>query len=163
HQRRHDQQSDHDGKDAPEENCVASRGGRLRASRLVGRIQGCGRWPLGHGDGLAHLGVGTNRPVGRNRSVRISTMNDTITACDGATQIGAWASRRLRKIAAAIEPPRLPMPPTTTTMKAFRTQFSPMVWLTATSGPNSTPLAAAIAAPIANVAVCTHGTGMPMA
>ena len=67
------------------------------------------------------------------------------------------------KIAAAIEPPRLPMPPTTTTMKAFSTQSSPMVWLTPTSGPNSTPLAAAIPAPIANAAVCTHGTGMPMA
>ena len=32
-----------------------------------------------------------------------------------------------------------------------------------TVGPNSTPLAAAMAAPIANTTVCTHGTGMPMA
>ena len=38
-----------------------------------------------------------------------------------------------------------------------------MVWVTPPSGPNSTPLAAAIAAPIANTAVCTHGTGMPIA
>ena len=67
------------------------------------------------------------------------------------------------KIEAAIDPPRLPMPPTTTTMKALSTQSSPMAWLTPTSGPNSTPLAAAMPAPIANTAVCTHGTGMPMA
>jgi len=31
-------------------------------------------------------------------------------------------------------------------MKAFSTQSSPMVWLTPTSGANSTPLAAAMAA-----------------
>src|SRR5438552_4166850 len=45
------------------------------------------------------------------------------------------------KIAAAIDPARLPMPPTTTTMKAFKIQSSPIAWLTPTSGPNSTPLA----------------------
>src|SRR5436305_1890527 len=55
------------------------------------------------------------------------------------------------------------MPPTTTTMKAFSTQSSPMVALTPTSGPNNTPLAAAIPAPIANATVCTNGTGMPIA
>ena len=36
-----------------------------------------------------HFGVGTNRPVGRNSSVRISTTKETITACDGLTQIEA--------------------------------------------------------------------------
>jgi len=67
------------------------------------------------------------------------------------------------KMAAAIDPPRLPMPPTTTTMKAFSTQGSPMAWSTPTSGPNSTPLAAAMPAPMAKTAVWTQGTGMPMA
>ncbi len=67
------------------------------------------------------------------------------------------------KIAARIEPPRLPMPPTTTTIKAFNTQSSPIAWLTPTSGPNKTPLAAAMPEPIANTAVNTHGTGMPIA
>ena len=38
---------------------------------------------------LAHFGVGTNRPVGRNSRVRISTTNETITACAGLTQIEA--------------------------------------------------------------------------
>ena len=32
-----------------------------------------------------HLGVATNRPVGRNSSVTISTTNETMTACDGLT------------------------------------------------------------------------------
>ena len=36
-----------------------------------------------------HLGVGTNKPVGRNNKVRISTTKETITACDGSTQIVA--------------------------------------------------------------------------
>ena len=38
-----------------------------------------------------------------------------------------------------------------------------MAWLTPTVGPKSTPLAAAMAAPIAKTTVCTHGTGIPMA
>src|SRR5664280_381580 len=50
------------------------------------------------------------------------------------------------KMAAAIEPPRLPMPPTTTTMKAFNTQSSPMVWLTPAIGEYKTPLTTAMAA-----------------
>src|SRR6516164_1632266 len=112
---------------------------------------------------LAHFGVGTKRPVGRNSRVRMRTTKETITACAGLTQIEAYASSRLMKIEAAMEPPRLPMPPTTTTMKAFNIQSRPMVWLTPTSGPNSTPLAAAMPAPIANAPVWTHGTGMPMA
>ena len=36
-----------------------------------------------------HFGVATNRPVGRNSSVRISTTKETITACDGSSQIVA--------------------------------------------------------------------------
>ena len=56
-------------------------------------------------------------------------------------------------MAAAIEPPRLPMPPTTTTMKAFSTQSRPMAWLTPAMGANNTPLAAAMAAPMANTPV----------
>ena len=55
------------------------------------------------------------------------------------------------------------MPPTTTTMKALSTQSRPMVWLTPTSGANSTPLAAAIAAPIANTAVFAIGAAMAAA
>src|SRR3954465_1862003 len=100
--------------------------------------------PVDDGVALAHLGVATNRPVGRTSNVRMSTTKDTITAWDGLTQIDAYASSRLIRIAAAIEPPRLPMPPITTTMKAFSTQSRPMVALTPTSGPNSTPLAAAM-------------------
>jgi hypothetical protein len=69
----------------------------------------------------------------------------------------------LMKIDARIEPPRLPMPPTTTTMKALRMMSSPMAWFTPTSGPKRTPLAAAMAAPMANTRVWTSGTGMPMA
>ena len=38
---------------------------------------------------LAHLGVGTKRPVGRNSRVRISTTEDTMIAWDGLTQIEA--------------------------------------------------------------------------
>ena len=45
--------------------------------------------PVDDGVALAHLGVGTNRPVGRNSNVRIRTTKDTITACDGFTQIEA--------------------------------------------------------------------------
>ena len=37
----------------------------------------------------AHFGVGTKRPVGRNRSVRISTTEETMIACDGLTQSAA--------------------------------------------------------------------------
>ena len=55
------------------------------------------------------------------------------------------------------------MPPTTTTTNALSTQSAPITWLTPTRGANSTPLAAAIAAPIANTTVCTMGTGMPIA
>ena len=40
------------------------------------------------------------------------------------------------------------MPPTTTTMNARSVKSAPMVWVTPPSGPNSTPLAAAIAAPM---------------
>ena len=66
-------------------------------------------------------------------------------------------------MAAAIEPARFPIPPTTTTMNALRTQSTPMAWLTPTNGPNNTPLAAAMPAPIAKTPVRTHGTGMPIA
>ena len=55
------------------------------------------------------------------------------------------------------------MPPTTTTMKARSVKSKPIVCVTPPSGANSTPLAAAIAAPMANTPVCTRGTGMPMA
>ena len=44
---------------------------------------------LGVAGGGAHLGVGTKRPVGRNSSVRISTTNETMIACEGLTQIEA--------------------------------------------------------------------------
>src|SRR5262249_34284630 len=74
-----------------------------------------------------HFGVGTNSPVGRKSSVRISTMNETITACAGLTQIAAYASSRLMKMAAAVDPPRSPLPSTTTIMKAFNTRASPIV------------------------------------
>src|ERR1700720_2690349 len=67
------------------------------------------------------------------------------------------------QIAAAIEPARFPMPPITTTMKALRIQSSPIAWFTPTSGPNSTPLAPAMAAPMANTTVSTQGTGIPIA
>src|SRR5262249_27372384 len=125
--------------------------GRVTYARFVPRqflergsfVERCGR----------HRGVATNRPVGRNNNVRIRMTKDTSTACDGSTQIAAEASTRLMKIAAAIEPPKLPIPPTTTTMNALSTQSSPIVWLTPTIGANSTPLAAAIAAPIANTPV----------
>jgi hypothetical protein len=107
--------------------------------------------------------VGTNNPVGRNRSVRISATNDTMMAWAGLIQIEASDSRRLTKMEARIEPARLPMPPTTTTTKALSVKSKPIAWLMPTSGPKRTPLAAAIAAPIANTTVCTHGTGMPIA
>src|SRR5215469_742481 len=110
-----------------------------------------------------HLVAVARRPVGRNSRVRINTTKETMIAWAGLTQSEAYASNRLMKIAAAIDPARLPMPPTTTTMKALRIQSKPIAWLTPTSGPNSTPLAPAIAAPIANTAVSTHGTGMPIA
>jgi Zn-dependent peptidase ImmA (M78 family) len=38
---------------------------------------------------VAHLGVGTKRPVGRNSRTRISTTKEMITACAGLTQIAA--------------------------------------------------------------------------
>ena len=60
-QRRRDQQHQDDGKSAPEDGAVA----------------------------LGHLGVGTKRPVGRNNSVRIRTTKETMTACEGLTQIEA--------------------------------------------------------------------------
>src|SRR6185503_10423676 len=105
-----------------------------------------------------HFGVGTNRPVGRKSSVRISAVKDAITAWAGLTTSEAYASSRLMKIDARIDPPRLPMPPTTTTMKARSVKSAPIVWVTPPIGPNSTPLAAAMAAPIAKTAVCTQGT-----
>src|SRR5262245_3329458 len=74
----------------------------------------------------AHFGVGTKRPVGRIKRVRMSTTNETITAWAGLTHRDAYASRRLMKIDARIEPARLPMPPTTTTMKALRIQSRPI-------------------------------------
>ena len=86
-----------------------------------------------------------------------------MTACAGLTQIVASDSSKLMKIDARIEPPRFPMPPTTTTTNARSVKSNPMAWLTPTVGAKSTPLAAAMAAPIANTTVCTHGTGMPMA
>src|SRR5208282_3978745 len=111
----------------------------------------------------AHLGVGTKSPVGRNNRVRISTTKETMTAWAGLTHSEAYASNREMKIEAAIEPARFPMPPTTTTMKAFKIQSSPIAWLTPTNGPNKTPLAPAIPAPMAKTTVSTQGTGMPMA
>ena len=39
--------------------------------------------PVDRGVALGHLGVGTNRPVGRNNRVRTSTTKETITACAG--------------------------------------------------------------------------------
>src|SRR5437773_9127626 len=45
---------------------------------------------------------------------------------------------------------RSPIPPTTTTTKALRVKSKPMAWLTPTRGPKRTPLAAAMAAPMAN-------------
>src|SRR5262249_49535896 len=121
------------------------------------------RRPEGEGGAPGHLGVGTNRPVGRISKVSIRTTKETMIACDGLTHNEAYASIRLMKIAAAIDPTRLPMPPTTTTMKALSTQSMPMAWLTPTRGPTSTPLAAAIPEPIANTSVSRRGTGMPMA
>ena len=67
------------------------------------------------------------------------------------------------KIDAAMEPPRLPMPPTTTTTNALSVKSKPIAWLMPTVGPKSTPLAAAMPAPIANTTVWTSGTGMPIA
>ena len=55
------------------------------------------------------------------------------------------------------------MPPTTTTMKARSVKSAPMFWVTPPRGPKSTPLAAAMAAPMAKTPVWTNGTGMPMA
>ena len=90
-------------------------------------------------------------------------MKDTMTAWAGLTQSDANASSRLRKMDARMEPPRFPIPPTTTTTKALRVKSKPMAWLTPTRGAKRTPLAAAMAAPMANTPVCTRGTGMPMA
>jgi hypothetical protein len=45
------------------------------------------------------------------------------------------------------------MPPTTTTMNARRVKSNPIVWVTPPRGPKSTPLAAAMAAPMANTPV----------
>src|SRR4030095_5162673 len=70
------------------------------------------------GGDRAHFGVGTNRPVGRTRRVRIRTPKETITAWAGLTHTVASDSRRLVKMAARMDPPRFPMPPTTTTPKA---------------------------------------------
>ena len=67
------------------------------------------------------------------------------------------------KIAAAIEPARLPMPPITTTIKAFRIQSRPMAWLTPTSGPNKHAAGAGHRRADGEDAVSTHGTGMPIA
>src|SRR5262249_33533270 len=38
---------------------------------------------------FAHLGGGTNRPVGRKSKVRISTTKETMTACAGLTTMAA--------------------------------------------------------------------------
>src|SRR6185437_10260309 len=113
HQWCKDQQRHHHAKSDPVDGVVAQSASDQR--RWFVEWRGC------------HFGVVTNSPVGRNNSVRISTMNDTITACAGLTQIDAYDSSRLMKIAAATEPIRLPMPPTTTTMKALRTQSRPIV------------------------------------
>src|SRR4030095_13847015 len=104
-----------------------------------------------------HFGVGTKSPVGRKSMVRTSTMNETITAWAGLTTIAAYASSRLTKIEARIEPPRVPVPPTTTTMNARGVKQKPIVGVTRANGPKSTPLAAAIAEPIAKTAVQTSG------
>src|SRR5438105_6361636 len=81
----------------------------------------------------------------------------------GLTQIVASDSSKLMKMDARIEPPRFPMPPTTTTTNARSVKSNPIAWLMPTVGPNSTPAAAAMPAPIAKTTVCTNGTGMPIA
>ena len=93
----------------------------------------------------------------------IKATKETMTAWEGLTTREAYASSRLMKTAARIDPPRFPIPPTTTTMNARRVNSNPMVWVTAARGAKSTPEAAAIAAPIANTPVWTSGTGMPIA
>src|SRR4029453_4672196 len=85
HERRDDQEYADDGEPDP-----VSDGGRPRPG---GRRRG-------------HFGVGTKRPVGRKSIVRTSTTNETITAWAGLTTIAAYASSRLTKIEARIEPPR---------------------------------------------------------
>src|SRR3954468_579637 len=73
--------------------------------------------PIGDCVSVSHFGVGTKSPVGRNRRGGSSTTEETRTAWDGATNSAAKPSNRRMKSAARIEPPRLPMPPTTTTIK----------------------------------------------
>ena len=76
HQRRRGEHGDHHAKADPENRAVAQ-SGLAERQRFVERC------------GCCHFGVGTNRPVGRNSSVRISTTKDTITACEGSIQIVA--------------------------------------------------------------------------
>ena len=75
----------------------------------------------------------------------------------------ASASSMPMNTAASTEPHRLPMPPTTTMMKARRMLLTPMVGSTPRIGAYRYPLMAAMAAPMPNTTVCTSGTGMPMA
>ena len=55
------------------------------------------------------------------------------------------------------------MPPTTTTMKARSVKSEPIVCVTPPRGPKSTPLAAAMPAPMPNTTARTTGTGIPIA
>src|SRR4029077_17380591 len=165
YQSRHEQQGEDNGKSRP----IDERPSSARPS-LTAPLGGSLPLPLrGEGAGVrstrwreAHFGVGTKSPVGRNSRVKISTTNETMTAWAGLTHSDAYASNNEIKIEAAIEPARLPIPPTTTTIKAFKIQSSPIAWLTPTSGPNNTPLAAAIPAPIANTTIWTQSTSTAM-
>src|SRR5262249_53417119 len=154
HQRRQRERGDHDREAPP-----------VRRARPLGdgasdqRVDAAG----GRRRQRAHFGVGTNSPVGRKSRGRISAKKDTMMAWAGLTQMAASDSSRLTKIEARMEPARLPMPPTTTTTKALSVKSKPIAWLMPTSGPNRTPLAAAIDAPMANTTVCTQGTGIPIA
>src|SRR6202035_3288991 len=58
--------------------------------------------PIDGSSAPAHFGVGTKSPVGRNSRVRISTTNETMTACAGMNHSDANTTSRLMKIAAAI-------------------------------------------------------------
>src|SRR5262249_1445584 len=78
HHRRYDEQRHYNAKAKPENDSVAQLGPHFKTYRFV-------EWRG------SHFGVGTNRPVGRNSSVRMrmGTIKDPITACAGLTQIEA--------------------------------------------------------------------------
>ena len=99
------------------------------------------------------ISASTNRPVGRNNRVRIRTTNETITACDGLDpERGVGLKQadedrggdRAGEIAHAADhddDEGLAAP-----IEAHRESTPP-------NGANNTPLAAAMAAPIANTPV----------